>query len=291
MRKSIRHRPFEMRSCGVKSRILSMLLLCGMLLCCAQTALAWSYHSFAFGYSISLPDDWAQVAEEVMAADFSMLPTATGSRGQRDVAFHPKRGTGLDYPFILVEVQKYAQMGFPQQLNDSEIQQVVKNSTGIDPSSPFSNDAQVMQGGAEPEPLDAVLDFDAPGRCFTWSAADTAAKVGMVRTRQWGFFGKDVLVRVTLFERGKGSDRLRDMARAVAGSLKFEVGREYQPVFTPYDAVNMAGQMISAPNMGVMVTGACVLVALCFAAIALSTNRRPQSSYQPYSDFEFDRDL
>lgn len=277
-----------MRSCWIASRFAGVLLVGSILLLCASAAQAWSYHSFAYGYSISLPDDWAHVPEEALAEQQNRLPRIGSFRGQPDAAFHARRDGAMSYPFLLIEVVPYSQFGFPQQLDDAEIRQIVQTNTGMDPLSPFE-ETQVVEGGAELEPMDGALSFDAEGRRFTWRSTETIENAGLLRTVQWGFFGKDMLVQVTLYERGKGSDRLRDMAEAIAGSFKFEIGKEYQPAFTVQDALKMAGNMVSAPNIGVLVTGGCVGTAILFAIIAMATKQRRSAACEQYSIFDRER--
>jgi hypothetical protein len=136
------------------------------------------------------------------------------------------------------------------------------------------------------ETLDGVLNFDHDGRRFLWSSTNTLEGVGLVRTRQWGFFGKDNLVQMTLYERGRGSDRLRDMARSMATSFKYELGKEYQPAFTFDQAYKWVGQSLSASTMTVVVTVACVGTAVLFAIVALLSSRRKLPTYDEYGTFE-----
>ena len=44
---------------------------------------------------------------------------------------------------------------------------------------------------------------------------------------------------------GRGSERLQDLVRAVAGSFKFEIGHEYQPAMTTTDVVRAAREATS----------------------------------------------
>lgn len=281
-----------MRHGSGQLQCLCTLLVASTVLCIAPFAHAWSYQSVRNGYTISLPEDWTQVSGEVLAGKLSDLPALKGSNPQVDVdvVFHPKQSDKpLDYPYIVVEVQRYSELGIAQQVNDHDMQQIVKNTTGLDPAHPYTNDTQVVEGGGELETLDGVLDFDANNHRFTCSATNSHSEVGLVRTRQWGYFGKDQLVQVTLYERGKGSDRLRDMARAVAGSFRYEIGREYQPAFTLGDAAQLAKQLVAAPNLGMVVTFACAATGVLFAIIALVSNRRRAPAYQQYSVFERQR--
>lgn len=278
-----------MARCAVTIRLRLLLLIGSICLLAAPNAYAWSYNSFACGYSISIPDDWVQVPEETLAAKAIDLPTTGHPASKIDVAFQPKRSAStLDYPYILVEVLRYSEMGIPQQVDDREINQIVQKTTGLDPANPFTEDTQVVEGGGEVEPLDGVLNFDNKSRRFTCSTAGRQANLGLTRTRQWGFFGKDAMVLVTLHEKGRGSDRLRDMARAVAGSFKFEIGREYQPAFTLSDALAMTRQLVDAPNLGMVVTLVCVFTGVLFAVIALIANRRTHM-YQQYNVYNRER--
>ncbi len=202
------------------------------------------------------------------------LPVLRSHPGTIDVAFQPKRNAKwLDHPYIIVEVVTYSGIGYPQQVTDEEIRTIVKGATGQDPENPYSPDGQIMEGGAELESLDGTLSFERENRRFMWSSTSNLSEVGLVRCRQWGFFGREGLVGVTLYERGRGSDRLRDMTRAVAGSFKFEIGREYQPAFTIGDGLQMLRDLLAAPTVGMAVTMFCVGTSVIFALVAIFTSR------------------
>ncbi len=257
------------------------------MLLCAGTAQAWSYHSFAYGYSISLPDDWAQVPEEVLAVKMAQLPTTQSGAGRLDVAFQPKRnGKWFEQPYLLVEIVPYAGLGFTEQVDDAQIQQIVQTNTGLDPANPFHDDTQVLEGGGEVEGSGGSLKLDRNARRFVWSSSTSSAGTGVLRTRQWGFFGKDSLVLITLHEKDKGSDRLRDLAREVAGSFQFEIGRDYQPAVTVGDVTRDAVTLLTTPNRGMIVTLFCVAVAAACAAYSIASNRRRELAYRQYSPFD-----
>ena len=261
---------------------------CLLLLACvlpASRALAWSYHSFDYGYSLAVPEDWMQIGEDELTVRAPSLPVLRTNKGKFDCAFQPKRnGQVLEYPYFLIEVIPYTNMGYPHQVDESEVQVVVKANTGLDPADITKSESRETLGGGEIEALDDVLNFDKDNHRFTWSSTSNFPGVGLIRTRQWGFFGKDALVQFTLYEKGRGSDRMRDLARSVATSFKHELGREYQPSFTFDEAYKIVVQHASAPTMGMIVTTACVGTSILFAMIALFTSRRPAPAYEDYGD-------
>lgn len=265
-----------------------VLILCA-LLAWAPSAYAYSYHSFTYGYAVSVPDDWVQVPDDILAIRAPDLPIVRTQRGTIDVAFQPKRNAKpLEYPFIIVEVVPYSGIGYAQQVTDDEIRGIVRMNTGLDPANPYSPDNQILEGGAELESLDGVLNFEHENRRYMWSSTANVSDAGLVRSRQWGFFGRDAMVTVTLYEHGRGSDRLRDMARAVAGSFKFGIGHEYQPAFTLADALQMLKDLFAAPTLGMAVTLLCVGVSIVFALIAIFTSR---TQHPEYGDGRLNQDL
>ncbi len=212
--------------------------------------------------------------DDILAIRAPDLPIVRPQRSTIDVAFQPKRNAKpFDYPFIIVEVVPYSGIGFAQQVSDDEIRSIVKLSTGLDPTNPYGPDSQVMEGGEEIESDDGVLNLEHESRRYMWSSTGNISDVGLIRSRQWGFFGRDAIVKVTLYEQGRGSDRLRDMARAVAGSFKFGIGHEYQPVFSFSDGLQMVKDLFAAPTLGMAVTLVCVGVSVIFAMVAVFTSR------------------
>jgi hypothetical protein len=265
-----------------------MVLFCALLVSSRQV-FAYSYHSFTYGYAVSVPDDWVQIPDDILAVRSPDLPIVRTLRGTIDVAFQPKRNAkSLDYPYIIIEVVPYSGIGYAQQVTEDEIRSIVKLSTGLDPANPYSPENQIMEGGAELESLDGVINLEHDTHRYMWSSTSNVSDVGLVRSRQWGFFGRDAVVKVTLYERGRGSDRLRDMTRAVVGSFKFGIGREYQPSFTISDGLQMIKDLFAAPTLGMAVTLVCVGVSVIFALIAIFTSR---SRLPSYGDARVDQDL
>ena len=263
-------------------------MLCA-LLALAQSGFAWSYNSVLNGYSLSVPEDWNQVADDILLVRGPDLPVLRTQHGTIDVAFQPKRnGSGIEYPYILVEVVPYSGLGYPQQVTDEELRTVVKLGTGLDPENPYNPDTQMMEGGAEIESLDGTVHLEHETRRYMWSWTSNLSEVGLVRQRQWGFFGCDAVIKVTLYERGRGSDRLRDMATAIAGSFKFGIGHEYQPAFTLSDGLQMLKDLFAAPTLGMAVTLVCVGTSVIFALIAIFTSR---AKLPAYGDLRVDQDL
>ena len=234
---------------------------------------AWSYHSYANGFTVSLPEDWVQVPDEVIAVKTSTLPILRSGQGTFEVSFQPKRNQRwMEYPYILVEVIPYNNMGFQRQVDDVQIAQIVKNNTGLDPANPPITPTEVMEGGAEHEE-DTLFCLDNQTHRFTWTSASRVKDVGDVRARQWGIFGRDALVQITLYENGKGSDRLHDMTTAVIDSFKFEAGREYRPAVTFADLFGTMRGYVGKSSIGLVATISCVAIAVLFAIFSLFNSR------------------
>lgn len=243
---------------------------------------AWSYHSYSNGFTVSLPDDWVQVPDEILTVKTATLPILRSGQGTFETAFQPQRNQRwLEYPYILVEVIPYNNMGFQRQVDDAQIAQIVKNNTGLDPAHPPIPVTEVMEGGAERED-DTLFCLDSQSHRFTWTSANHLKDIGDVRTRQWGIFGRDALVQITLYESGKGSDRLRDMTTAVIDSFKFEAGREYRPAVTLADIFGTMRGYVGKSSIGLIATISCVGIAVLFAIFSLFNSRTSLPQEQPF---------
>ena len=260
----------------VAQRIQPLYLVCFLVLVVlASTGRleARTYHSFNHAYSLSLPEDWDRIPDEILTVKAPTLPLIRTGRGMFEIAFQPLRNQKwMEYPYIVVEAVPYHNLGFEQQVDDRQIVQIVKANTGMDPAKLAAPDMQIMDGGAEYDVPERSITLSQQARRFTWSNATDVEGVGPVRTQQWGFFGRNCLIQVTLYERGKGSDRLRDMACAVADSFKFELGREYKPPLTIDDLFGTARGAVGT-STGVIVTAGCVGTAVVFAIVAMFSAR------------------
>lgn len=235
----------------------------------ASPANAWTYHSFSYGYALSFPDDWQQIPDEVLAVQSPALP-ALRTSGVFDVAFQSKRAERwFEYPFIVVEVVPYASLGRQQELTSRDMLEMVKTNTGLDPATSMFSDSESMEGGGELDTPDGTVRFDPERHRFLWSSVSKVDHIGLVQTRQWGYFGKEAVINVTLYELGHGSTRLHDMARSVAGTFKFEIGKDYQTGVTTKDVVKVFKDSMFHLSPGVIATGGCILIAIVCAIAAM----------------------
>src|SRR4051812_29651715 len=103
------------------------------LLCATPpVALAAPYHGETYGYHVVLPDDWVQIA------DADVKATADAARNPNaknvvvfDTAFQPSSHVRpFQYPYVIVQVIPYADLGLRRQVNEDEFADVVKAMTG-----------------------------------------------------------------------------------------------------------------------------------------------------------------
>jgi hypothetical protein len=235
----------------------------------ACQAQAWTYHSFTNGYALNFPDDWQQIPDEILAMQSPSLP-ALRTAGAFDVAFQPKHaGRWFEYPFIVVEVVPYSAIGKTTQLASRDMLEIVKTNTGVDPATSISAETESMEGGGELDAPDGTVHFDPSRHRFLWSSASKVDRVGLIQARQWGFFGKEAFVNVTLYELGNGSPRLHDMARCIAATFKFEVGKSYQAGITAADIASVVKDSMFQLSPGVIAAGLCIVVAVICALAAM----------------------
>jgi hypothetical protein len=248
----------------------------------ACQAQAWTYHSFTNGYALNFPDDWQQIPDEVLAMQSPSLP-ALRTSGVFDVAFQPKHaGRWFEYPFIVVEVVPYSATGRTSQVASRDMLEIVKTNTGVDPATSILSDAESMEGGGELDTPAGTVHFDPERHRFLWSSTSKVDRVGVIQARQWGFFGKESFVNVTLYELGDGSPRLHDMARSVATTFKFEIGKNYQAGLTAADVATVVKDSVFQLSPGVIAAGLCIIVAvICALAAVRSRHGTPLTSIVP----------
>ena len=89
------------------------------------------FHSESNGYSITIPDGWIKIPDEIVAERFNQTFSAKvkPSFGYEMVFQQSASGQWFEYPYLLVQVMIYSDIGLNRQMHQSEFTIFVKNLT------------------------------------------------------------------------------------------------------------------------------------------------------------------
>jgi hypothetical protein len=196
---------------------------------CARAAAGAHFHSASWGYSLSVPTGWVRVPDDVLREAVSaMRNPKANSPLVHDAAFQlPWRGQQLEYPYVVVMVLPYANLGISRQINEDEFPEVIKAATGADMGkvldSALSPEARRLVGDAEL----GKPQLDAGRRRFLLSTRMSVGEVGKVRALIAGYFGREAIVQVGFFAKEGDWDRYVGAGQGMVDSLRFDPGTEY----------------------------------------------------------------
>jgi hypothetical protein len=201
----------------------------------AGPATSTRYTSLRWGFSVEVPAGWKQVPTDVLN-DATAAMQKPGGKLVMDAAFQPAgSGRWLSYPYAMVEVIPYSQMGLHGELPESQFGDLVKSLTGTDVYKKVDEMVSTTMRGklSDMGVHDATLD--APNRRFRYSISMTVAGAGRIEGESTAYFGRDALVQVAYYaQAGEGAPRVEGAAVAAAGralreSLVFDPGHSYNP--------------------------------------------------------------
>ena len=92
------------------------------------------FHSEVNGYSITIPDGWIEIPDEIVAEAFNQIFSAKSkSKFVYEMAFQQSKSTQLfQYPYVIIQVMTYSDIGLNRQINESEVKEFVNNLTGLE---------------------------------------------------------------------------------------------------------------------------------------------------------------
>lgn len=190
------------------------------------------YSGLRWGYSVEVPPGWEQVPDDVVQSAAAQMQKP-GGKVVFDAAFQAAgSGRWLSYPYAIVQVIPYANLGLEGELPESQFAAVVKSLTGsdaikrIDDAMPTTLRGKVSATGVH----DAVLEPEQ--RRFHYALAMNVAGVGPVEGASTAYFGRNALVQVSYYALAPGgpdAPAQEAAGRGLRNSLVFDPGHSYNP--------------------------------------------------------------
>src|SRR6185437_10647500 len=113
---------------------ITSLCLASFSIALAAPCFAAPYKSAQFGYTLTIPDDWKQIPQDVIDQYTKRVQNPNSpNMFNYAVGFQPiAHQNGLQHPYVLVQVSTYDQNHQNRQINEDEFPQAIQHLTGVD---------------------------------------------------------------------------------------------------------------------------------------------------------------
>ncbi len=201
---------------------------------------AEEYHSETYGYRLEIPKDWVEIPEDVLEEAVAKedpvgdLTFDTGfQRGPEEEEIY--------YPYVIVQVIPYSQLGLNRQLREDEFAEVVTDLRN-----------EIDKKRQEQDPVRSILRLPGVGhvvqmgpptlesvnRRFVWPSQMEVPGVGVVHGLGVGTFGRSAIVQVLFFSRRAEWRKHEVVANSILESFRFDPASAYRDDLTAEPAAN-----------------------------------------------------
>ena len=189
-----------------------------------EAALAETYHSDTWGYSLELPPDWVQIPDSVLQLWTEMLLSdSAAGRIAYDVAFQPESARDwFAYPYVLVRVVTYASLGLADQLHEDDFPRCVRGITETDYAKAAEETLSEQTLSALRELAASEAHLDRERRRYWYSTFFTIEGVGEVKELCVGYFGREAIVQVAFYARRDEWERCAAHRLSILDSFRFD---------------------------------------------------------------------
>lgn len=226
------------------------------------------FHSEANGYSISIPDGWIKIPDEVVAERFKFL-SSTESKAvySFEMAFQQSSsGQWFVYPYVLVQVMTYSKMGLNRQIHKSEFKKIISGLTGLDMddviNENISDDAKsFVSGGAIGE-----VSLDQENNLYVFGLEMNIDGVGKIRGQVGGHFGRHSIIQVNFYDLKSNWNLTATERELIQESFMFDPAMAYNE--DAQKPVGFIGRVLPFAVLALILVG--ITVALRYVRIKAS---------------------
>jgi hypothetical protein len=260
-----------------KWSISGVVLFAGCFCGLANICNAASFHSTSFGYTVTVPDDWKQIPDDVMhkTMEAAMNPNAP-RLVDFDAAFQLKsKVRWFTYPYVMMEVIPYANVGQGGQINEDQFPAVLKSITGADVKKAMDSTVSDKLRSSLGQASFGQANLDSANRRYSVPLTMTVAGIGQVRGQLTGFFGKECIVQVATYVKSSDWDQHPGEYSAIEDSFRFDPDKAYsvaEAVAHPSRQGFNWAQSGNSTLIGVVAGGIVALV--CFAIFKARQNSK-----------------
>ena len=219
-----------------KSALLLLLVAFGTALLSVDTHSAERqrvFHSEANGYSVTIPEGWKQVPNDVLENSINMTLTGEGRRAYNFEAAIATDSTDrwLDYPYLLIQVIRYSGFVGKQDLKKNEIAYFLKAITGLDVDNAAQEARKNLSDGMQSMVSDQTIgrvSFDEERMVYRFGVQSEIADVGKIQSSAVGHIGRYASVQLMFCCLESDWSRFENERNLMFDSFLFDQGMRYQ---------------------------------------------------------------
>lgn len=191
------------------------------------------FHSEANGYSVTIPEGWKQVPDEVFEEMFKAVLTEEGRTISNFEALFAVKWSDnqVESPYLVIQVIKYSDYLGKQQLAQNEIAYFLKAVTGLDMNNAAQEARKNMSDDAKSRMSDVSagrVSFDEKRMVYRYGAQAEIAGVGKAKSVTVGHIGKYATVHLIFFCLELDWFRFENERNLMSDSFLFDQGMRYQ---------------------------------------------------------------
>jgi|GEM_PF-994305 len=187
------------------------------------------YRSDSNGYSLTIPDGWVRIPDDILRNTVKKMLKPDQAL-LYDAGFQPPTAPHwFAYPYVLVQIIRYADFGLDRQPSEEEAAKFVEKIANFDLRKGFrdaiSDDFQnLMHSGEAGESF-----YDKTSHRFGFPLMLELKNVGKVRGLCAGYVGKGVIVQLLFYAKQDDWKRYQKTWTTLADSLTLDPEAAYDP--------------------------------------------------------------
>jgi hypothetical protein len=197
----------------------------------ADQAAGTDFHGTSAGFTVTIPNDWVQIPDNVVQQDAALFAARNNSNPAHWLsAYQQKSDDWFRYPYLIIGTMSYPGNAQP---SEDQIAQQIKNLMGVDLYQQIKehNSALVSKVilGASIE----SAQWDGARHAVDSVSHASVATWGLVKGYSATCFGKKGMVQVACCDTDDQFDARLPIFRKVGDSLRFDPGFAYDPSLAP----------------------------------------------------------
>jgi hypothetical protein len=187
------------------------------------------FHSEANGYSISIPDGWIKIPDEILAERFKFPASAESKASYSfEMGFQQSAsGQWFEYPYVLVQVMTYSNFRLNRQIHKSEFKKIISGMTGLDMDDVINENISADAKGLITEGTLGRVSLDEENKLYVFGLEMNVADVGKIQGQGVGHFGRYSIIQVNFYALKSNWNQTTAERELIQGSFKFDPATAY----------------------------------------------------------------
>jgi len=187
------------------------------------------YRSDEFGYSLTMPDGWVQMPDDIVQ-EFTRAMVKPGSTIYFDAGFQPVAvPRWFTYPYVLVQIVQYSDYGMSRQPTESEARILVERMANTDLDEALekvtSDEFKNLNVGS----VIGKAFYDKATHRFEYPVNIEVSTVGKIRGACTGYVGQNAMIQVFFYALDSDWKEQQETQITIAKSFALDAAAAYDP--------------------------------------------------------------